>query len=74
MSGNNWIRLEEAESKLSALPSAQPELIRCKDCRYWYDAPASDGYNSCEMDALIRHKDFYCADAERKEADIRGDT
>lgn len=52
----------------------EPELIRCKDCKYWYDAPASDGYNSCEKDALIRHKDFYCAEAERKEADMRGDT
>lgn len=45
------------------------ELIRCKDCKHWHDAPTSDGYNSCEKDALIRHKDFFCAAAERKEGE-----
>lgn len=49
---------------VEALPSAQPEIIRCKDCKHWHNAPASDGLNSCEKDALIRHKYFFCADAE----------
>ena len=40
--------------------------IRCKDCKHWYNAPVSDGFNSCEHDALIRHEDFYCANAERR--------
>jgi len=45
------------------------ELTRCKDCKWWHDAPTSDGYNSCEKDALIRHEDFFCAAAERKEGE-----
>ena len=45
----------------------EPEIVRCKDCRHWYNAPISDGYNSCEKDALIRHENFFCAAAERKE-------
>ena len=42
-------------------------LVRCKDCKYWHDAPAADGFNSCEMDALIRYEDFFCANGERKD-------
>lgn len=44
-------------------------LIRCKDCKHWFNAPVSDGYNSCEKDALIRYKDFFCANGE-----LRGDS
>lgn len=45
-------------------PELVGELIRCKDCKHWYNAPASDGYNSCEKDALIRHESFFCGAAE----------
>lgn len=41
------------------------ELVRCKDCKHW-TVTSEDDYQSCECDALIRHKDFYCARAERK--------
>lgn len=40
------------------------DLIRCKDCKHWFNAPVNDEYNSCEEDALIRHKDFFCANGE----------
>lgn len=40
-------------------------VVRCKDCKYWYSAPLSDGYNSCSKDALIRGADFFCADGEK---------
>lgn len=43
------------------------EVVRCKDCKYWYTFQTTDDYNSCEQDALLRHKDFFCAAAERKE-------
>lgn len=61
--------LSRAEGAIFNLPSAQSEIIRCKECKHWYDAPAIDEYNSCELDALIRHKDFYCANAERRTDD-----
>lgn len=44
-------------------------LIRCKDCKHWHNSPTSDGYNSCEKDALIRHESFFCASGK-----LRGDS
>lgn len=43
------------------------EIVRCRDCKYWFNAPAADGFNSCERDALIRHEDFFCAAGEKRE-------
>ena len=34
------IRAEKAQDTIEQLPSAQPEIIRCKDCKYY-------GYNEC---------------------------
>lgn len=51
------------------LPSAEPEIIRCKDCKY--ARLTSDG--SCKYcdiwfpdDAEYMDGDYYCASAERK--------
>lgn len=61
---------------LTALPSVQPEIIRCKDCRWWdkyddwdngYCMAAKHGYWSEHWEISIRRTykgDFYCADAE----------
>lgn len=61
-----------------ALPSAQPEIIKCKDCRWWdkyddydngYCMAAKHGYLSEHWEISIRRTykgDFYCADAEPK--------
>ena len=58
--------------------TAQPEIIRCKDCRWWdkygdydngYCMAAKHGYWSAHWDISIRRTykgDFYCADAERR--------
>lgn len=67
------------ESILKRLPSAQSEIIRCKDCRWWdkygdydngYCLAAKHGYFSEHWEISIRRiykGDFYCADAEPKE-------
>ncbi len=59
-------------------PSAQPEIIRCKDCKWWdksedspfgYCMAMKHGYMSANWEIGIyrRYKgDFYCADAERR--------
>ena len=47
---------------LNDLPSAQPEVIRCKDCKH-YNAGFEcliEGYG------IERNKNWYCADAERR--------
>lgn len=66
------------EKRLRALPSAQPEIIRCKDCKWWDKYSDTHGYclaakHGCwteHWDISIRRTydaDWYCADAERRE-------
>lgn len=69
---------DRAAEALMQLPSVQPEIIRCKDCRWWdkyddwdngYCMAAKHGYWSEHWEIIIRRTykgDFYCADAEPK--------
>ena len=55
---------------LSNQPTIQPEIIRCKDCKYWDTTWQNDyapNYHYCPMIDGTRRNDFYCAYAERKE-------
>lgn len=45
------------------LPSAQPEIIRCKDCRYTDE----DGVCQSSKGLAIQDDDDYCSHAERRE-------
>lgn len=63
------LRYTDVIDTLTELPSVQPEIIRCKDCKHWHNSHTSDGYNSCEKDALIRHESFFCASGK-----LRGDS
>ena len=50
----------DCEDAIKALPSAQPEIIRCKDCKHW------DGVDTCDViDAPVWDNDF-CSMAERR--------
>ena len=54
---------------LSNQPTIQPEIIRCKDCKYWDTTWQNDyapNYHYCPMIDGTRRNDFYCADAERR--------
>ncbi len=69
---------DRAVEEINALPSAHPEIIRCKDCKWWdksenslfgYCMAIKHGYMSANWEIGIyrRYKgDFYCADAERR--------
>lgn len=49
----------QAHRMLVQLPSAQPEIMRCKDCRY---------NNDCEIQYNAQSGDeFFCGCAERKD-------
>ena len=65
MSGNNWIRLEEAVSKLCDLPSAQLEIIRCRDCKH-YDPYDSGKAFYCFKGIDGCYPDDFCSHAERR--------
>ena len=67
-----------AEKCLNALPSAQSEIIKCKDCKWWdkfddydngYCMAMKHVFLSEYWEISIRRTykgDFYCADAEPK--------
>ena len=51
---------DDSGSYDALLPSAQPEIIRCKDCKHW------DGVDTCDViDAPVLDNDF-CSMAERR--------
>lgn len=51
------------------LPSAQLEIIRCKDCKHGRTYNHTKEYVSCEVDCdpIDRDSDFFCKDGERRE-------
>lgn len=60
----DWCILEgEAEFVVSKLPSAQPEIIRCQDCRWRKDQSGSSAWLPCR--AIVTPSDFSCVRAER---------
>ena len=70
--------LTEVRDGIKALPSAQPEIVRCKECKWWdkkdgspvgYCHAAKHGYYSGHWEIEIYRtykEDFYCADGERE--------
>ena len=65
------------------LPSAQPEIVRCRECKWWekqedstlgYCNAAKHCYYSLNWEVQIyrRHRaDFFCADGERRSENER---
>lgn len=57
------------KADIDQIPSAQPEIIRCKDCEHWDTTWQNDfapNYHYCPLIDGTRRDDFYCADAERR--------
>lgn len=64
--------LRKAADRIKQLPSAQPEVIRCKDCvnyRNYYDTKEQEERYVCALDGFIWKPEGYCSYAERKTAD-----
>ena len=53
--------VEAAIGYVEAIPSAQPEIIRCKDCRF------NDGVAYCEMHYRDVKGNDFCSWAERRQ-------
>lgn len=64
----NRIRAEDI-SVIRQLPSTQPEIIRCKDCKY--NSNTCGNYVNCDIIPQMfgRTVDNYCSMAERRTDD-----
>lgn len=76
-----WIRYKLFERVLDRQPAAQPDIIRCKDCKYRERIEASGKftreryycgyeYERCdpyEMTRTASDPDYFCGDAKRRE-------
>ena len=62
----------DAIEKIIGLPSVQPEIIRCKDCKHYYFAdnriPQEQRY-VCDLNGDRWKFDDYCSFAERKDSE-----
>lgn len=59
--------IDAAMCAIQDLPSAQPEIVRCKDCKYWMRAYLSiSGKHGCNVMRDYTAPDDYCFKAERK--------
>lgn len=44
-------------------------VVRCGECKHWKRIRNDCILASCELDALVRSENFFCADGERKDGD-----
>jgi len=40
-------------------------VVTCGECKHWFENGTD--YCSCDRDALLRERDFFCADGEKRE-------
>ena len=52
------------DERIKPLPSAQPEIIHCRDCRWRKDQSGSTEWLPCRV--IVTPSDFYCGRAERR--------
>ena len=72
-----WV-FDELTGVISELPSAQPEIIRCKDCKWYGRADKRRFYRGTDclnhrIDTIVPDKD-YCSRAERRTDDANANT
>ena len=60
--------VSECAEIIRDLPSAQSDIILCKDCKHKYVVGDNVQYNVCELNHnKVQSDEWYCADAERLE-------
>ena len=69
---NGWNKgYDEILIDIKTLPSAEPKIIRCKDCKHWCREILNGieyvNFSSCDLNHCGDGHNFYCADAERRE-------
>jgi len=59
--------ISEIRNRLEKLPSAQPEIIRCKDCDWWTKQEDSL-QGRCALFRIYPTGGWFCGNARRREA------
>jgi len=54
---------EQNKADALVLLKSQPQIVRCKDCKFWYKDECS---HLCAITGDLRPKDWFCADGEHK--------
>ena len=65
-----WAKGLEPTQYIEDLPSAQPEIIRCKECKYWREYKYVNGRPKflprCGFHQIYVREDDFCSAAERR--------
>ena len=61
-----WVRYRDVEQVIKSMPTAESEIIRCKDCRF-NRMPATSGNADCEKLYGMTDQNGFCSLAERRE-------
>ena len=64
-----YMSVGELKRRIEQLPSAQPEIIRCRDCKHWdktWTNNWSPDYHYCPVMDEVRKGDRYCRYKERR--------
>lgn len=56
----------DAYSKVVHLPSAEPEIVRCKDCKYWKVGTVSKICTKGIITSIMNRGNEFCSYAERR--------
>lgn len=58
--------VEEVDAVFDDVPAADVRpVITCGECKHWVENGTD--YCSCDRDALLRERDFFCAAGEKRE-------
>lgn len=55
-----------AKTYIEQLPSAQPEIVRCKDCKFYTKMRADLKTGICSLASRHLGDDGFCSEAERR--------
>lgn len=51
--------------KMQSIPAADVRpVVTCGECKHWFENGTD--YCSCDRDALLRERDFFCAGGEKR--------
>jgi len=54
--------------RLKEIPAADVRpVVTCAECKHWTRIKKDCILASCDLDALVRCEDFYCANGEKRE-------